>query len=982
MSRRPLDRRRLIAAYPAGGDTINIAANTYTEQQLIINKCLTITGAGQGLATIQSPATLTNSTSGGVNAQSVIEIRANSYVTVSGLTVKGTIPSTGIDVYGIFVIENSTLNMSGASCDIAIGNVSAASYLILSQTTASAASVSAGGTATIETSLRFNSLGTDTFTLPGNPHLPNPIPSIPTSANSPNGILVNFSVPAYGTVSPAAVSLIDGRVKTSNPTAPFTGGTVNGGDQTAVIKAKVDNAEDTVNVTVLDATAPMVVSATGSLFSPNVVNYTVTFSENVTGVDATDFSLATVSGNVVASVTVVSGSDNTRTAQITVASGMGTIRLNVVDNDSIKDTASAQNALGGAGAGNGNFMGTPFNVDVQMPTVTINQASGQADPTNVSTINFTVVFNEPVTGFNDLTDVTLSGAAAGATVSSITPVITTTYTVAVSGMTSSGTVIVAIVPANKAIDGDGNGNAASTSTDNSVLYDNNSPTIVSITGSPATDTTSPIDFTVVFSEPVMGFTAGDVVITGTAFTTGTPVVIITGGATTYNVSVSGMNQTGTVVASIGIGAVIDLSANQNTNSASGGVQFNPASNPVLVSPADTKGWTFLQETVGTASGTFVTGPSMPNPLTIGSGSARLAVDAAAGEAFIDAKPAYAGVRFDQITNLSYSTYQTVTNAGTISFQFNLETDVNAPLLPVPGNGGFQGRLVYEPIYDPAHATVQTGAWQNWNAMSPTAVFWASPSANTTVDNMCPQGNTVCTRAFLLTNFPNLGLRAFTPSGPPAPQVGVILFKIGGGIGAPHDGNVDNFVFGVNSATTTFNFEATPPDISIDTTTAVSVTEGNGVTTTTATFTVSLSQVSQLNTTVLVSTADGSAMTADSDYVALVNQLVTIPAGSPSTTFGVTVNGDNVYEPNETFTVSLSNAVNAAIVGSPVTGTIINDEAPRTLSIANTTPGAEPGTANVFTVTLSGQTASPVTVAFATANGTATAEVITLQTAIR
>ena len=44
--------------------------------------------------------------------------------------------------------------------------------------------------------------------------------------------------------------------------------------------------------------------------------------------------------------------------------------------------------------------------------MTINQAAGQADPTNASPINFTVVFSEPVTGFTD-GDVTLSGTAGG-----------------------------------------------------------------------------------------------------------------------------------------------------------------------------------------------------------------------------------------------------------------------------------------------------------------------------------------------------------------------------------------------------------------------------------------------------------------------------------------------------------------------------------------------------------------------------------------
>lgn len=100
------------------------------------------------------------------------------------------------------------------------------------------------------------------------------------------------------------------------------------------------------------------------------------------------------------------------------------------------------------------------------PTVTINQAAGQADPTGASPINFTVVFNETVTGFAT-GDVTLSGTA-GATTATVTGS-GTTYNVAVSGMTANGTVI-ATIAAGVATDAGGNPNTASTSTDNTVQY--------------------------------------------------------------------------------------------------------------------------------------------------------------------------------------------------------------------------------------------------------------------------------------------------------------------------------------------------------------------------------------------------------------------------------------------------------------------------------------------------------------------------------
>ena len=109
-----------------------------------------------------------------------------------------------------------------------------------------------------------------------------------------------------------------------------------------------------------------------------------------------------------------------------------------------------------------------WTIDSTAPTVTINQAAGQLDPSASSQILFTVVFSEAVTDFDDVADVILGGTA-GATTVSITPVSPTTYTVSVSGMSAAGTVI-ATIPSNAAVDAAGNGNTASTSTDNNVTY--------------------------------------------------------------------------------------------------------------------------------------------------------------------------------------------------------------------------------------------------------------------------------------------------------------------------------------------------------------------------------------------------------------------------------------------------------------------------------------------------------------------------------
>src|SRR5439155_3769985 len=114
-------------------------------------------------------------------------------------------------------------------------------------------------------------------------------------------------------------------------------------------------------------------------------------------------------------------------------------------------TAKATDSSGNTSAASG---GLSITIDTGGPTVTLNQAGTQADPTNGSTINFTVVFSESVSDFAS-GGVTLSGTA-GATTATVTGG-GTTYNVAVSGMTSDGTVI-ATIAAGVAHDTAGNQN--------------------------------------------------------------------------------------------------------------------------------------------------------------------------------------------------------------------------------------------------------------------------------------------------------------------------------------------------------------------------------------------------------------------------------------------------------------------------------------------------------------------------------------------
>lgn len=104
--------------------------------------------------------------------------------------------------------------------------------------------------------------------------------------------------------------------------------------------------------------------------------------------------------------------------------------------------------------------------DSDGPTVTIDQAPSQADPTDAGTVVFRVVFSEAVTGFGS-DDVVLSGTAGATT--AVVSGSGASYTVAVSGMTQAGTVL-ASVAAGAVSDAAGNPSLASTSVDNMIEY--------------------------------------------------------------------------------------------------------------------------------------------------------------------------------------------------------------------------------------------------------------------------------------------------------------------------------------------------------------------------------------------------------------------------------------------------------------------------------------------------------------------------------
>jgi hypothetical protein len=146
---------------------------------------------------------------------------------------------------------------------------------------------------------------------------------------------------------------------------------------------------------------------------------------------------------------------------------------------------------------------------------------------------------------------------------------------------------------------------------------------------------------------------------------------------------------------------------------------------------------------------------------------------------------------------------------------------------------------------------------------------------------------------------------------------------------------------------------------------------------TSVFTVTLSQPAAGATTVAFTTADGSATAANNDYVPTSGTL-TFAAGQTSALITVIVKGDQNIEPDETFSVVLSNPGAGTILGAATTAvaTIVNDDLQANVSILGSTVNnvAAGTTQGFFTVSLSHSLGAQATVQYATANNTALAGV--------
>lgn len=147
----------------------------------------------------------------------------------------------------------------------------------------------------------------------------------------------------------------------------------------------------------VNKTSPLVaaIERIGNSPTPTAtVDFRVSFTQDVSDVGADDFRVAVGGGITGASVISVTPVDRrTYAVVVNTGSGDGSVGLDLVDNDSIRNDLGV--ALGGSGNGNGDSIGPVFSVIKSAPLVS---AIGPAspNPTAAGTVTFSVVFNQDV----------------------------------------------------------------------------------------------------------------------------------------------------------------------------------------------------------------------------------------------------------------------------------------------------------------------------------------------------------------------------------------------------------------------------------------------------------------------------------------------------------------------------------------------------------------------------------------------------------
>ena len=320
-----------------------------------------------------------------------------------------------------------------------------------------------------------------------------------------------------------------------------------------------------------DVTLPNATAITPSISSPtnaDTVDFAVTFDEGVQGFnDATDI-LIGHSGTANTGV-IITGSDDTYTVSVSGITGDGSFTLAVSTSSDVQDLAG--NALASSVTSAAVVIdNTPANATATTPATT--------GPTNATSVDFAVTFDEGVQGFNDAADVVISHSGTANTGVSITGS-GDTYTVSVSGITGDGSFTLAVSTSSDVQDLAGNALASSV-TSAAVTVDNTPPgiSIGAPTGSPVNSGGTAAFPVTVSGADSINLLDGKVTLNHSG-TAGGSVTILNGATATPSVQVTGVTGDGSYTISIASGVAGDTAGNTS-------LAVGPSTGAVMVDNTD------------------------------------------------------------------------------------------------------------------------------------------------------------------------------------------------------------------------------------------------------------------------------------------------------------------------------------------------------------------------------------------------------------
>ncbi|RXN90332.1 hypothetical protein C7R54_12510 [Achromobacter aloeverae] len=307
-----------------------------------------------------------------------------------GITVLGSTTAAG----GVWSITTTTLaqgthSITAKATDVA-GNVSAASSAnSITVDTAAPANVTLSSSTVLASAANA---GANIATL-----------------SSSDGLPVTYSLAAGNGANDAD----NVRFNIAGSTLQVVGASLSVGSYKVYVAAtdaagNVSQQAFTITVTDPPPTVASIVRAGGAgqavTASTSSLSYTVTFSEAVAGVDASDFALSTT-GTAAGRIVSVSGSGTTYTIFVDSLSGDGTLRLDLNGSGTgIRNGGGVDIAAGYSG-------GQTYTLDHTAPSVTISSSASSLKAGEQATITFT--FSEdPGTTF-DINDVRVNGGTLG-----------------------------------------------------------------------------------------------------------------------------------------------------------------------------------------------------------------------------------------------------------------------------------------------------------------------------------------------------------------------------------------------------------------------------------------------------------------------------------------------------------------------------------------------------------------------------------------